>query len=121
RHPDTLFSPLAPAAMEGEHHSPAELDEVPPELEEFFRGEAAEDLRGLRHCLLYLERQPEELAHLADMRQIAHKLKGSAWQFGFAALAEATLKLEDAVKALQRSQTSLSGQAIAALAQLLDF
>src|SRR5262249_18002504 len=98
----------------------AALDEIPPELRELFRHEAAEDIQALRYCLLHMEHQPEEPAYLREMGLVAHKLKGSAAQYELTTLASVTLKLEDALKALHRGQTSLSPQAAATLSQFLD-
>jgi len=96
------------------------LDEIPPELRELFRHEAAEDIQALRYCLLHMEHQPEEPAYLREMGLVAHKLKGSAAQYELTTLASVTLKLEDALKALHRGQVPLSSRAAATLSQFLD-
>jgi chemosensory pili system protein ChpA (sensor histidine kinase/response regulator) len=95
--PETLTPTLADQVMPD-----FDFDEVPAEMAAFFRKEAAEDLVGLREALLQVEQSPGDRGVVLAMAHIAHKLKGSAAQFGFNTLASVTMDLESALKALLR-------------------
>ncbi len=98
----------------------AELDEIPPELRDFFRREAADDLRQLRLLVARIEQDPADGDSVAEMRRGIHKLKGSAAQFGFTALARAAHELEDMLRILERQQVLPSPTILRAMDDLLD-
>ena len=98
----------------------AELDDIPPELRDFFRHEAEDDLRTLRLLVARIDEHPDDGEAVAEMRRCVHKLKGSAAQFGFAALAEAALALEEVLRELERRHELPSAADIREMDLLLD-
>jgi chemosensory pili system protein ChpA (sensor histidine kinase/response regulator) len=115
-----LAAPNAPDAPDDMYEAFDVLDDIPPELRESVRRDTAEDLRHLRLELLQLEQVPSDTGVLAQMRRDAHKLKGAAAQFGFGALAEMALALEETLAGLDGRGGQVAPSALDGVAELLD-
>ncbi|HEV8190314.1 MAG TPA: response regulator [Ktedonobacterales bacterium] len=84
-----------------------ELDIIPDELKGLFVRETKEDLNDLHQALLHLEKEPDDIATVADMGRVAHKIKGAAATYGFDELATLTHIFEDHIKALQSRRVAI--------------
>ena len=106
-------APQPPArASEPRHVTAEELDIIPDELKTLFVRETKEDLSDLHQALLHLEQEPNDIATVADMGRVAHKIKGAAATYGFDELAMLTHIFEDHIKALQSRRVAIGSDSI---------
>lgn len=96
-----------------------ELDFIPPEMQQLFLVETAEDTQDLRLALLRYEQRPDDPAGLTAMGRIAHKIKGAAATLGFNTLAGVLHSMEDVIKALKSRRIAAGPEAGAALVREL--
>lgn len=112
--------PLPPAsASEPRHVTAEELDIIPDELKTLFVRETKEDLSDLHQALLHLEQEPNDIATVADMGRVAHKIKGAAATYGFDELATLTHIFEDHIKALQSRRVAIGSDSLGYLFRCL--
>jgi chemosensory pili system protein ChpA (sensor histidine kinase/response regulator) len=74
---------------------PTYHEEVSPELLEAFSLEAEDHLRNIGTLLADLDKQPEQIELLQDVRRSVHTLKGSAGTVGLQAIAQLAHRMED--------------------------
>ena len=86
-----------------------ELDRVLAELQAQFRARTADEVPLIERHWAALQAGAPARAEAAALRRIVHRMAGSAGSFGFAAVSEAAIPLDDAIAfALERSDTELA-------------
>lgn len=92
-----------------------ELDYIPPEIKQQFLTDTVFDVQDLRQALTRYGQRPDDIAALATMGRIAHKIKGAAATLGFEALASVLHGFEDVIRAVQSRRVVAGIEAGAAL------
>jgi chemosensory pili system protein ChpA (sensor histidine kinase/response regulator) len=100
--------------------SPAEPQEVSPELLEVFTLEAEEHLRTLSTLVPTLEHDPANKESLQEIRRSAHTLKGCAALVGFHSLTQLAHRMEDLLDLLYEGEMAVSPEVIGLLLASTD-
>lgn len=90
------------------------------EYKELFLSEANEYIQVLNHCLLMLEKQPDDRENLWEIFRVMHSLKGMAGTMGYDRITEVSHHLESFLEELKQGKFSLSGEVIDLLFESLD-
>lgn len=88
--------------------------EIPPHLRRLFLEETGEDMERMRATLLDAEVTPDPAKHYHTMKQIAHKIKGSAATYDYEMLAQVALALEDWLKRAEGATATAQRRAVEA-------
>jgi DNA-binding response OmpR family regulator len=91
-----IRKPFDPARIAGEVLSmlgrtepAASGNDIPPEMQRSFLISAVERVAAIARALDSLQRQPEERAHLLELRAEFHRVAGAAASYGFTSLSDA--------------------------------
>jgi len=90
------------------------------ELRNVFKIASEEHIQKLEEDFLFLEKNPQDQAHLEEALREAHTLKGDARMLGISGVETLTHQVEDLLGAAKRSELELSGKVLDRLYLGLD-
>ncbi len=90
------------------------------ELRNVFKIASEEHIQKLEEDFLFLEKNPQDLAHLEEALREAHTLKGDARMLGISGVETLTHQVEDLLGAAKRGELELSGKMLDRLYLGLD-
>ncbi|MDX2254193.1 MAG: hybrid sensor histidine kinase/response regulator [Pseudanabaenaceae cyanobacterium bins.39] len=90
------------------------------ELRNVFKVASGEHIEKLEEDFLFLEKNPQDLAHLEEALREAHTLKGDARMLGISGVETLTHQIEDLLGAAKRKELDLNGKILDRLYLGLD-